>query len=122
MGLVLPVADIVEIQHTVAMVGHVLDNDEIDAFHLVFTDDVEIEYSQYGGGAIKGIATFQDMVRDADPAHRFDHLAVDTVVLGEDPDGTVRVRSRYIAMHADGRITDGEYLDRAKRTPDGWRL
>lgn len=53
--------------------------------------------------------------------HPVAHHATNIVVL-EDPDGTVRVRSKGIGVGPGGRVGSVTYDDVAVRTGDGWRL
>ncbi len=120
MALELSTSDIAEIRQALALFAHVVDNKEVDALGLVFTDDVVIEIGTGKGTSLRGIDTFRDYVLQL-PVDAADHQTVDTAILVE-ADGAVRARSRYIAIRADGSITNGDYLDILTRTPQGWRI
>ncbi len=116
----LSTSDITGIHQTLALFAHAVDNKETDALSLVFTDDVTIEIGVGKGTVLHGLDAFRDYVRRL-PADAADHQTVDTIIL-VDSDGTVRARSRYLAVRADGSITNGDYLDIVTRTPRGWRI
>jgi hypothetical protein len=43
-------------------------------------------------------------------------------VVGEDPDGTVRARSKGLGVQADGTLGTVVYEDVVRREPAGWRI
>ncbi|CAO5166595.1 SnoaL-like domain-containing protein [Frankia sp. AiPs1] len=131
----LSAADLAEIGQTLALFAHVCDNwREIsgrqdggqpddrppDALELVFTEDVRFEFAR-SGRVLDGLAEIRAFLRGIGP-DAADHQTVNTVVL-VDVDGTVRALSRYLAILADGSVTNGEYEDVLVRAePGGWRI
>ncbi len=47
---------------------------------------------------------------------------VTNVVLTEQPDGSVRARSKGIGVYADGTVGSVTYEDTVLRTGEGWRI
>jgi len=103
----LSTADIADIHRTLALFAHIFDNRLAGALDLVFTEDVTVENSLGAGYSVSGFEESRAFLRrmNEDTA---DHNTLNPVILvGED--GTVRVRSRYIAVLPDGSIHNGEY-------------
>jgi len=116
----LSTADIADIHRTLALFAHIFDNRLAGALDLVFTEDVTVENSLGAGYSVSGFEESRAFLRrmNEDTA---DHNTLNPVILvGED--GTVRVRSRYIAVLPDGSIHNGEYFDILRFTPKGWRI
>ncbi|MDX3854934.1 nuclear transport factor 2 family protein [Streptomyces sp. AK02-01A] len=115
--------DVVEIHQVLGLFTHVMDNMELDALHLVVTEDVVIDPVGEGESdpePIRGRETFRGLVALRTGAAA-DHHTLDPVVL-VDEDGTVRARSRFLAVGPDGSVSNGEYRDVLRRTPEGWRI
>lgn len=119
MPLELPLADIAEIRQLLALFAHVFDNGEADALDQVFAEDGTIELAG-NSRVFHGLAAIREFNLSLGPQSP-DHHTLDTV-LTVDPDGTVRARSRYLAVLADGSVHNGDYLDVIVRTPKGWRI
>ncbi len=102
-----------------ARFAHVFDNAEVDALDQVFTEDGAIELARTGTvfRGLDAIRTFNRGLGEQSP----DHHTLDTV-LSVDEDGTVRGRSRYLAVLPDGSVHNGDYLDVLVRTERGWRI
>ncbi|GAB1820562.1 nuclear transport factor 2 family protein [Herbidospora sp. RD11066] len=112
--------DVSDIRALLALFSHVFDNRELDDLHRVFTDDAVIELKRGAGRLVEGlpaIAEFSDVLGPDGP----DHQTLDIHVYVDDT-GTVRGRSRYLAILADGSVHNGDYLDELARTPEGWRI
>jgi hypothetical protein len=116
----LSVSDILQIQRTLSLFAHTLDNREEDLVHLVFTPDATIENSRGTGHSATGFEECRAFIRAMTP-DTADHQTVDPIVLLHE-DGTVRVRSRYIAVLPDGVTHNGDYLDIVRFTAEGWRI
>lgn len=116
----LTAADQAEIRQVLALFAHVYDNLAEDALDAFFTNDVVVEIGAGAGRTVRGIDEARAFRHELGPDSP-DHQTVDIVLL-TDPDGTVRARSRYLAILADGTVTNGDYLDVLTRTPRGWRI
>jgi hypothetical protein len=119
-GTTLSVADVLAIQQTLARFSHLYDNLVEERLDLLFTPDVVVEIGVGAGRTVRGIDRARAFREELGPRSP-DHQTVDTVVQ-VDPDGTVRARSRYLAVLADGSVTNGDYLDVLVRTEVGWRI
>ncbi|MCW2890504.1 MAG: hypothetical protein JWL58_7366 [Streptosporangiaceae bacterium] len=109
-----------EIKQLLAVFTHVFDNGEIDDLDLVFTKDAVIELTRGAGRKIVGldsIAEFVVSLRGQAP----DHHTLDTAFF-PGHEGTVRARSRYLAVLPDGSVHNGDFLDVLHLTSDGWRI
>ena len=112
--------DIEEIRQLLARFAHVFDNGEREQLDQVFTEDGIIELVRSESRFFHGLDAIKNFNKALGPQSP-DHHTLDTV-LTVDPDGTVRGRSRYLALLADGSIHNGDYLDVLRRTPEGWRI
>jgi ketosteroid isomerase-like protein len=121
MTLPLPVADIVEIQQTLARYGHVVDNGDADALGQIFADDGVIFPPTRGHAPLRGLAELQKSIGSLAAPNHNPHSATVSV----DADGTVRAWSRYSQWRAEGEdvvMVNGDYLDVLQHTSDGWRI
>jgi hypothetical protein len=117
----LTTADLLEIHQVLALFSHVFDNGDADGLDLVFTEDAVVENGIGAGYSLPGLAAVRDFTR----AHRtgtVGHHTMETVVLVDPKDGTVRTRSRYLSIVSSGEVHSGDFLDELVRTPDGWRI
>ncbi|WP_155354280.1 nuclear transport factor 2 family protein [Acrocarpospora macrocephala] len=112
--------DVGNIRQTLALFAHVFDNKEVADLGLVFTEDAVIELTRGAGRTIEGLAAIGELAVGLG-ADAPDHHTLDTHV-SVDADGTVRARSRYLAILPDGSVHNGDYLDVLERTPGGWRI
>ena len=109
-----------EIRQLLALFAHVFDNGERDALDQVFSKDGTIELVRAESRFFHGLDAIREFNRSLG-AQSPDHHTLDTV-LTVDADGTVRGRSRYLAILADGSVHNGDYLDVLERTGQGWRI
>jgi len=118
----LTVEDRLDILDVIARFGVVHDLRQPDLFLEVFTEDAQVDFSYVGGRASMDLgqyrALLQGMVKSGFHA---DHQTTDTIVIAEGPDGA-RARSRYMVIRPDGSMSNGEILDRLRRTERGWRI
>ncbi|GAA1273310.1 hypothetical protein GCM10009665_71370 [Kitasatospora nipponensis] len=112
-------AETEQIRRLLALFAHVFDNGDTDALDQVFAEHGSIELARTGARfeGLEAIRTFNRRLGEHSP----DHHTLDTVLTPE-PDGTVRGRSRYLAILPDGSVHNGDYLDTIVRTPAGWRI
>ncbi|GII95970.1 nuclear transport factor 2 family protein [Sinosporangium siamense] len=111
--------DTAAVQRLLALFTHTFDNQQVDVFDRVFTEDAAIELRKTGR-VVRGLAAIRELslaIGAAGP----DHHTLDTY-LWADREGVVRGRSRYIAVLADGSTHNGDFLDTFARTPEGWRI
>ncbi|MGX5682167.1 nuclear transport factor 2 family protein [Schumannella luteola] len=110
--------DRAEIEEVIAIYGHVVDDNAWDRAHLVFSDDFVFDFSEFGRPNLNGVAELKDALRGR---RVYSHHSTN-VVIEEQPDGTARVRSKFIGFPNEGPPISGDYRDLFVRTPDGWRL
>lgn len=115
-------ADIEELRLLLARFAHVFDNGDTPALEEVFTEDGVIVLAG-PGREFRGLAAIREFNTGLG-GQSPDHHTLDTVfhVDPEDPYGTVRARSRYLAVLPDGSVHNGDYLDVLVRTAKGWRI
>jgi 3-phenylpropionate/cinnamic acid dioxygenase small subunit len=101
--------------------GHLFDDGELDRLDELFTASVSYDVTAFGGGVLHGIEAIRAAtlaLGDRNPvAHH-----VTNVVLAEQPDGSVRARSKGIGVYADGTAGSVTYDDTIVRTGAGWRI
>ncbi|MFC4913200.1 nuclear transport factor 2 family protein [Actinomadura gamaensis] len=105
----------------ISLHGQLTDDGELDRMHEVFTEDVVYDVSDVGFGELHGLAAFRDAAERLGDGNPVGHH-VTNVVLSEVDDDEVHVRSKAIAVHADGSAGSAVYRDVVKRGPHGWRI
>lgn len=119
----LDVGDRLALHELLHLYGHLVDDRAWEALDQVFTPDVAYDARDFGMPITRSLAelvtewTSEEGLR----RHPLAHHTTNIVVL-EDPDGTVRVRSKGIGVGAGGRVGSVVYDDVAVRTDAGWRL
>lgn len=118
----LTVEDRLDILDVIARFGVVHDLRQPDLLPLVFTDDAQIDFSYVGGRAPFGFEKYREIVLGMEKSgFHADHQTTDTILIADGPDGA-RARSRYLVIRPDGAVSNGEILDRLRRTGVGWRI
>ncbi len=119
----LDVADRLAIHELLGRYGHLVDERRWVDLHLVFVDDVRYDATDFDMPVTTSLAELvAEWTSEAGMArHPLAHHTTN-VVVDEDPDGTVRVRSKGIGVGAGGRVGSVTYLDVVVRTDAGWRL
>ena len=116
MTVALTVEDRLDIEHTVAGYAHILNNQDLDALHLVFTSDAVLETVGVAT-PLKGLAEISGALSGQPIA---DHMTVNSHIR---PDGDhARVWSMFLVVTEEGRAVNGDYLDVVLRTDAGWRI
>ena len=103
--------------------GHLVDDRRWHDLDQIFTADVVYDAIDFDMPVTRSL---DELVAEwtSDEGLRRHPLAHHStnIVVTEDADGTVRVRSKGIGVGAGGRVGSVVYDDIAVRTPDGWRL
>ena len=113
------VEDTLALHQLAALYAHVVDSGEYERLREIFTDDVELDASQFNEPRRVGIDPVIESYASA--RHPVAHHTTNVVVT-TDADGTVRMRSKVISLLADGLCGSGTYDDICVKTPDGWRI
>jgi 3-phenylpropionate/cinnamic acid dioxygenase small subunit len=117
----LPVEDRFAIHELIALHGHVVDDRRHDQLDLLFTDDAVYDVSAYGAGVVRGLDALTELFRQRPGAQPIGHH-VTNVLVGEGDDRAVAVRSKGLAVMADGTAGTVTYDDVVVRTEAGWRI
>jgi hypothetical protein len=113
--------DRAEITELLARHGHLFDDGELDRLDLLFTESVRYDVTAFGGGVLHGIEPIRAATLALGDGNPVGHH-VTNVVLTEQPDGSVRARSKGIGVYADGTAGSVTYEDIVVRTSKGWRI
>jgi hypothetical protein len=117
----LSVEDRLAIHELLALHGHLADDRRDDELHLLLTDDAVYDIAAYGMGVVQGLpaltALFAARPGDQPLGHH-----VTNVIVTEQTDGRVTVRSKGLAVMADGGAGTVVYDDVVVRTDAGWRI
>lgn len=119
----LDLVDRLAIHELLALYGHLVDERRWDELDRVFVDDVVHDATDFAMPVTRSLA---DLVAEwtseaGMERHPLAHHATNVVVT-EDDDGTVRVRSKGVGVGAGGRVGSVTYRDVAVRVDGGWRL
>jgi len=109
------------ITELISLHGHLFDDGEFDRLDLLFTTSVRYDVTAFGGGVLQGIEAIRAATLALGGRNPVGHH-VTNVVLTEQPDGSVRARSKGIGVYADGTAGSVTYEDEIVRTDDGWRI
>lgn len=111
------------IHEVLSRYAQVIDDGAWDGLAEVFTDGAVIDHTPIGSAHMTGLdeaaAAFAAGMRRRAIAH---HLTNPVVLAVQDGGRTVRVRSKWLVVDADGRGRSGYYLDDFIRTAGGWRI
>ena len=111
--------DEVALQRLLAEYGHIMDARDWNGLGRIFTEDAVCDWSAFDLAVTDGMAHLQeyfDSIRHP-VAHHVTNVLVD---LEEDDRATIR--SKLLVVLDDGSVATGDYVDRAVRTPEGWRI
>lgn len=113
--------DRIAIAELIAQHGHLFDNGELDRLAELFTTDIRYDVSALGGGVLEGIDAIRDAAVRLGEGNPVAHHVTNVVVLHLEDD-VAKVRSKGLAVMADGTSGSATYDDTVVRTPEGWRL
>ncbi|WP_225730306.1 MULTISPECIES: nuclear transport factor 2 family protein [unclassified Nocardia] len=119
--MALSVADRLDIAEVVALQGHLTDDGAFDRMDEVFAPEIVYDVRAFGLGELHGREALREAALALGDRNPVGHH-VTNIVVREDADGTVRVRSKGIGINADGSCGSAVYDDIVIRTPDGWRI
>jgi 3-phenylpropionate/cinnamic acid dioxygenase small subunit len=117
----LSVADRLAVHELVSLHGHLMDDGEFERMDELFSPDVVYDVSAYGLGELRGYEAITEASLAMGDANPVGHH-VTNICVSQDADGTVRVRSKGIGIHVDGRVGSVVYEDVVRKGPAGWRI
>jgi sulfur relay (sulfurtransferase) DsrF/TusC family protein len=103
----------------VARYGHLIDDRDWTGLSSVFTDDAIIEWVNEQGSTTVAYPELVALWAAYD--HPSAHHSTNAIVVAA-ADETVEVRSKGLAVEADGRTWSVTYADVLVRTERGWRI
>jgi F420-dependent oxidoreductase-like protein len=113
--------DRIAIHELIASHGHIADDRRPEDLNLLLTTDAVYDISSYGFGTVEGLPAIQELFSQRPGTQPVGHH-VTNVILHDRTDGTVSVRSKGIAIMADGTAGSCIYDDTVTRTDNGWRI
>lgn len=113
--------DRVAIAELLALHGHLFDDGDLDRLDALFTASVSYDVTALGGGVLHGMEAIPAAALALGDRNPVGHH-VTNIVLSEQPDGSVRARSKGIGVYADGTVGSVTQDDTVVRTVDGWRI
>jgi len=113
--------DRLAIHELLSLHGHLADDRRAAELHLLLTEDAAYDVSEYGLGIVTGLPALRALFEAAPGAQPLGHH-VTNVIVTEAADGTVGVRSKGIAVMANGSTGTVIYDDVVTRTSAGWRI
>ncbi len=122
------ITDYLEIQNLLGRYGHLIDEQDWEAFGSLFTADATLDYTAVRAPEVlHGVDQILGYFRSADhpSAHHVTNVVVEEVTGSAPPE--VRVHSKFIVPftrpgHVPTRWYGGDYVDTLVRTADGWRF
>ena len=119
--MALSTQDRLAIHELVALHGHLADDRRADELARLLTEDAAYDLEDYGMGVVTGLPALRRLFEEAPGEQPVGHH-VTNVIVTERADGEAQVRSKGLAVMADGRTGTVVYEDRVVRTPAGWRI
>ena len=119
--MALSVEDKLAVHELISLHGHLMDGGEFDRMDELFCADVVYDVSAFGLGELRGYEAISEAslaVGDANPVGHH----VTNICVTEEPDGTVRARSKGIGVSAIGSVGSVVYEDVVRRETAGWRI
>jgi hypothetical protein len=119
--MTLSTADRLAIHELMALHGHVADDRRADLLDQLLTEDAVYDLAAYDMGQVVGLPELRRLFEEAPGDQPLAHL-VTNVIVTEDADGTVRVRSKGLAVMPNGAAGAALYDDKVVPTEAGWRI
>lgn len=113
--------DRLSIHELISLHGHLADDRRDDQLQLLLTDDAVYDVSAYGMGAVHGLDAITQLFAQRPGEQPVGHH-VTNVMIGTSEGDTAAVRSKGLAVMADGTSGTVVYDDVVVRTATGWRI
>ncbi|MFD7474367.1 nuclear transport factor 2 family protein [Streptomyces sp. NPDC059837] len=120
--MTLSTEDRLAIAELISLHGHLFDDGRLDELTELFTEDVVYDVSAFGQGELAGIEAIQDAALALGAANAVAHHVTNIVITDDLGDGRAQVRSKGLAVMADGRCGSVSYEDVVVRRAEGWRI
>jgi 3-phenylpropionate/cinnamic acid dioxygenase small subunit len=117
----LSIEDRLSIHELISLHGHLTDDRQHERLHLLFTDDAAYDVSAYGLGVVRGLDALTELFAQRPGDQPVGHH-VTNVMVGEGDGEIASVRSKGLAVMADGTAGTVTYDDVVVRTGAGWRI
>lgn len=119
----LTTADRLAIHELVSLHGHLVDDARSNDLDLLLTPEASYDVTAYGLGIVRGLPALTELFRSAPGDQPVGHHVTNMVVTADpESDDRARVRSKGLAVMADGRAGTVIYEDDVVRTASGWRI
>jgi hypothetical protein len=117
----LSVDDRLSLHELISLHGHLADDRREEQLHLLLAEDATYDISAYGMGVVRGLDALTELFSQRPGEQPVGHH-VTNVIVSEHDDGTITVRSKGLAVMADGTTGTVTYDDVVVRTDAGWRI
>jgi ketosteroid isomerase-like protein len=110
-----------EISETLSLHGHIFDGGHLDRLDELFAPEIVYDLSEAGIGTFQGIETLREATVRLGAHNPLAHH-VTNIVVTENDNGEVTVRSKGLMIMADGALQSVNHLDTMRRHNGHWRL
>lgn len=114
------VADKASIRDVVDLYYHLVDEDDVSGLRNVFSDDVAIDSTDFGGGVRRGIEQVIAGFDVPPPRMVRAHMGTNSRISVDRDEATAI--TKCIAWLDGGTVGVAMHNDRLRRTADGWRI
>lgn len=111
----------IRIHELINLHGHLMDEGEFGRLHELVTDDIIYDVSALGGGQLVGADAITAAGQALGNNNALGHHVTNVIVIGIDNE-TAQVRSKGLAVMANGVAASVVYDDELRRTNKGWRI
>jgi hypothetical protein len=116
----LDVRDILAIHQVLAMVGHIIDDEQWERLPEILTDDFVSDATAVGFGRVEGLSAVINSW--SSPARHADAHHGTNVVLAEVDENTVKAISKGLSLYGMSEAHTLIHEDVLVRTTNGWRI
>ncbi|HVQ95562.1 MAG TPA: nuclear transport factor 2 family protein [Mycobacteriales bacterium] len=113
--------DRLAVHELISLHGHLADDRRADQLDQLLTDDAVYDLADYGMGQVTGLPALRRLFQEAPGEQPVGHHVTNVIVTAQ-PDGSARVRSKGLAVMANGNAGTVVYEDHVVPTAAGWRI
>jgi hypothetical protein len=114
-------SDTLAIHALVSLYGHLIDEQQYQRMHELFTVDAIYDISAFGKGVITGHQAIAAFLQGSEAAHPVAHHATN-IILAEASASRAVLSSKGLGVLRDGRVASVIYHDEMIKGPEGWRI